>query len=410
MFHLPSHHNTSVSTHFQSFFNWLAEKLSRVTSTGELVPEIDGLRFIAIGIVVMHHSMSILLPASGRAHRLYTPAEWFAAAHQYSRLVYLSYCGHFGVNLFFAISGFILALPFARKLLNGLPAPSWKSYYLRRVTRIEPPYVICLAIFFLFLSLEKGRGSELFPNLMASLFYSHGLVFGNHSLINSVTWSLEIEIQFYLLVPLLVGVFKLKNGIVRRAFLIVLIALGGWMSQHVIYPSGSTRLMLSLVNFFHYFLVGFLLADLYLSGWLRGEKRLIFDLITGIAVVGIIAVLVRLGQYYYSLPLLVALLYIGFFRGRLSNALIRVRWIVITGGMCYTFYLYHVPIISVLTWNIKYLSASRPIVVDLLIQALIVLPVVFVLCSLFFVLTEKPFMKWSLSSKPKPSVALEIQN
>ncbi|MGH9843410.1 MAG: acyltransferase family protein, partial [Blastocatellia bacterium] len=320
-----------------------------------------------------------------------------------------AYTGHFGVNLFFAISGFILALPFARKLLNGLPSQDWKSYYLRRVTRIEPPYVICLLIFFSFLAYAKGRGAELFPNLLASLFYSHGLVFGQYSLVNAVTWSLEIEIQFYLLVPVLVGIFRLKSRPARRALLIALIALGGWMSQHVIYPSGSARLALSLANFFHYFLVGFLLADLYLSGWLRKEKRLVFDLLTVAAGAAITLVLARFGQYYHLLPLLVLLLYVGFFRGKLSNAFINLRWIVITGGMCYTFYLYHVPIVSEVSWNVnQFFSTSRPIVADYLIQILIVCPVVFALCSLWFVLTEKPFMKWSLSAKPKPQMAPSV--
>src|SRR5262249_10274230 len=148
MSHLKPHHSTPRSVHFRSFSIWLAEKLSRVTSSGELIPEIDGLRFFAISIVILHHSMSILLPASSRTGSLHTPADWFAAGNQYSWLVDISYCGHFGVNLFFAISGFILALPFARKLLSGLPAPGWKSYYLRRVTRIEPPYAICITSFF----------------------------------------------------------------------------------------------------------------------------------------------------------------------------------------------------------------------------------------------------------------------
>jgi peptidoglycan/LPS O-acetylase OafA/YrhL len=402
---------STLSQSIGSFSNWLAEKLSRVTSSGELIPEIDGLRFIAISAVFLHHSMSILLPASGRTGQIHTPGEWFDAGTHFSKLIDLFYCGHFGVNLFFAISGFILALPFARKLLAGLPAPGWKSYYLRRLTRIEPPYVISLVIFFLYLVLEKGRGSELLPNFLASLFYSHGLVFGQHSLINAVTWSLEIEIQFYLLVPLLVSLFLIKNKIFRRCVLLVLIAVGGWLSQHVVFPSGSVRLMLSLANFFHYFLVGFLLADLYLGGWLRLEKRVVYDLLTAASAGAIAAVLSRSGHYYYTLPLLVLMLCIGFFRGRFSNALIRGRWIVLIGGMCYTIYLYHTPIVSLISWNIKGLySSSRPIMIDFIIQCLIVCPIVFLLLSFWYVVTEKPFMKWSLSARPKPSGALETQN
>jgi len=54
--------------------------------------------------------------------------------------------GHNGVPLFFAISGFILSLPFARQGLGGGSPVSLRQYYIRRVTRIEPPYVIQLFI------------------------------------------------------------------------------------------------------------------------------------------------------------------------------------------------------------------------------------------------------------------------
>lgn len=402
--------NSSLSGDRRSFRDWLAEKLSRVTSTGELIPEIDGLRFIAIVTVMLHHMMSILLPASGRTGRINTTAEWFGAAHQFSPLLKLGYTGHFGVNLFFAISGFILALPFARKRFAGLPPPNLKSYYLRRVTRIEPPYAICLTIFFVYLVIDNNDLSRFLPHYLASLFYSHNLVYGQHSLINVVTWSLEIEIQFYVLVPVLVKIFALRHTIARRLLLIGLVLLGGWLSQNVIYPSGSERLALSLLNFFAYFLVGFLLADLYLTGWLRETRRWAFDLVTIGAGGALLLVLTRFGQFYNLLPALIGLFYVGFFRGRLSNLLITRRWVVITGGMCYTFYLYHIPIISELSWNIRNLfSGAHPFEIDFALQCLLVLPVVFALCSLWFVLTEKPFMRWSLSPKPAPAPVIEPQ-
>jgi peptidoglycan/LPS O-acetylase OafA/YrhL len=387
-----------------SFSEWLAQKLARVTSSGELIPEIDGLRFLAIASVLLHHTMSIYLHESGRsAVEVHSQSVWAAASSQ-SWLVPLAYSGHFGVNLFFAISGFILALPFAKRSFENKPAPNLKNYYLRRVTRIEPPYAICLVIFFFFQwQVRHFDPVELFPHLLASLLYAHGLLYGAHSTINSVAWSLEIEIQFYLLVPLLVKIFKLSNAAFRRGLLLVLIAGGGWLSQNVIYPSGSMPLILSLANFAHYFLVGFLLADLYLNGWFRPERQSwAGDLLTLAASAAIVAVLNPYGQFYYALPLLVLVLYLGCFLGKLSNTFIRQRWIVIIGGMCYTYYLYHVPIVSgLLSKSSVLMSVGRPLWLDFLLQALLVCPLIFVLCSWWFVMTEKPFMRWSLSTTPK---------
>jgi peptidoglycan/LPS O-acetylase OafA/YrhL len=379
----------------------LAGKLSRVTSSGDLIPEIDGLRFIAISTVIFHHLVAMYLFNSGRSPEVRTPAEWFAAAEQ-SWLVIPAYCGHFGVHLFFVISGFILALPFARRAFNELPAPDLKSYYLRRVTRIEPPYVLCLIVIFLIHWEQTGEGLQLVPNLIASLFYAHGLVYGRESLINGVTWSLEIEIQFYLLVPLLVAVFGIRNAGRRRGLLAVLIVGLGALSQFVIYPYGSARLRLTLLNFAHYFLTGFLLADFYLTAALRSlKKRLSWDAVTIVAAMAIVAVLIRFGHFYFLLPLLIGLLYAGFFLGRFSNALVRTRWVVVIGGMCYTIYLYHILIISnVMMKTIPLASVKRAFNLDFALQCMIILPVVFAICAWLFVYSEKPFMRLSLSSRP----------
>lgn len=389
---------------------WIAQSLSRVTSSGDLIPEVDGLRFIAISIVVFHHLVSIYLPVSGRVQEIRNYAEWMAASQQ-SWIIRLAYCGHFGVQLFFVISGFILALPFAKRAFNGLPTPNLKSYYLRRVTRIEPPYVICLLLLFLLMWADKTNVASRIPNLLASLFYVHGLVFGHESLINGVTWSLEIEIQFYLLVPFLVRIFKWRNALMRRGVMLATIIGGAFFSLNVVYPSGSARLPLTFLNFSHYFLTGFLLADLYLSAAGRERKKLFaWDVLTLFSAAAILATLMRFGQIYFLLPLMIGLLYIGCYMGRLSNAFVRLRWIVIIGGMCYTIYLYHVTIIGrAFVHTTSWTSLSRSFSADFLLQAALILPLLLAISAWLFVVSEKPFMRWSLT-KRQPVVAPNTVN
>jgi peptidoglycan/LPS O-acetylase OafA/YrhL len=365
-----------------------------------LIPEVDGLRFIAISVVVFHHLISIYLPVSGRIQHINSYFDWMAAS-ELSWMVRLAYCGHFGVQLFFVISGFILALPFAKRAFNDLPAPDLKSYYLRRVTRIEPPYVICLLLLFLLFWLESRDTAARIPNLLASLFYSHGLIFGRESAINGVTWSLEVEIQFYLLVPFLVRIFRWRNAAMRRTVMVAAIIGGAFLSVNVIYPSGSSRLPLTFLNFSQYFLTGFLLADLYLSYAARERKKTFaWDAVTIASTATILATLMWIGTLYYLLPLMIGVFYVGCYLGRLSNAFVRLRWIVVIGGMCYTIYLYHVTLIGqAFVHTGKWTSLARSFNADFLLQAALILPVLLVICAWMFIVSEKPFMRWSLTKR-----------
>ena len=115
----------------------ITKKLARETASNAFIAEIDGLRFIAIFSVIFYHLADFVRVKTGHA--------W----QENELSLFLSH-GYFGVPLFFAISGFVIALPFATKALSHEPAPSLKRYFLRRLTRLEPPYLInLLLVFFL---------------------------------------------------------------------------------------------------------------------------------------------------------------------------------------------------------------------------------------------------------------------
>jgi peptidoglycan/LPS O-acetylase OafA/YrhL len=194
----------------------IPRQLRRITSNGSYVPEIDGLRFIAVAAVVLYHIHGYWIVRTkqllGQQHDFFMDF-WTA----------LTATGNVGVQLFFVISGYILGLPFANKYLgNGRDVPLGK-YFKRRITRLEPPYIILLLIFFaLFIITHKYTFSTLFPSLLASLTYTHNFIYGRETLpmVNYVAWSLEIEVQFYILAPLLARVFLLPLK-TRRAVILL---------------------------------------------------------------------------------------------------------------------------------------------------------------------------------------------
>jgi peptidoglycan/LPS O-acetylase OafA/YrhL len=301
--------------------------------------------------------------------------------------------GAFGVQLFFVISGFIIAHPFARRLLAGDHDLRLKHYYLRRLTRLEPPYFINLLLIFTLLIAVNGADlAMLFPHLAASLTYLHNVVYGGHSLVNGVAWSLEVECQFYLLAPLLVSVFRIRNAGARRLLLIAGIAFSSWAS--VVLLDGHPRLELSVLNFAGYFLAGFLLADLHLADWLeRPSATPAGDLLSLAGWAAIPLLLQGSAGWQGLLPFAILAAYVGAFRGQASAKLFTFTPVYLIGGMCYTIYLYHFFVVSAVGRLLPRAIFGLPPGVAVLAAATLIVPVVTLAGSAIFVLLEKPFMQ-----------------
>ncbi|MCE5278363.1 MAG: acyltransferase [Planctomycetaceae bacterium] len=421
---------------------------SRVTSSGKFITEIDALRFIAIVSVLNFHARTKFFPDEVHAlgQGVVGTANWL-----YS-------CGWFGVQLFFVISGFILCTPFAEHHLNNRARIPISKYFLRRVTRLEPPYIInlvlLLALMLLcpvvrepqFASLSVG---EYFQHFAASLAYSHNLVYQEMSYINWVTWTLEIEVQFYILAPLLAGVFALRRAWLRRGVLVGAIALscfmehryymhwtwlgaldtaalGAWWHNLVGFLS-TMDVHMTLLGQIRFFLVGFLLADIYLTVW-KGQPRKCFAWdAAGAAAWAVIPVLVAAqqtlpqwlqaarqpfwtlaGQHAAAtalgdvaavldgmlLPAAMLLAYVGAFRGRLLNVFFRNPLIATIGGMCYTIYLYHGFLIEPALWPTAGLTGriEAALTWRSLVQSALMAGFVVAAAGGLFLLFEKPFM------------------
>ena len=359
----------------------ILKTLSRESSSGKFIPEIDGLRFIAIASVVLYHMNGYVAVKTGRDEHLGIISSFLDK-------------GNFGVQLFFVISGFIIAYPFASRILAGRRPPSLRKYYTRRLTRLEPPYVLNLLVVFALLVFVLGKSaSELLPHLAASMFYQHNLVFGKFSQINCVAWSLEIEFQFYLLAPFLVMVFKIRSKWLRRAFLAAAIGGASILGREIF--QDHPRLALSFFYYSNYFLVGFLLADVYILDWGESPRACKgWDVASALAWLAIIELLLRGGPWRSLLPAPVFVAYMAAFRGRMSRWLFSRPPIYVVGGMCYTIYLYHFYVISLIGRVVlTALDPGEPFWVNISCVSLMSLPAILVFCCIMFALGEKPFMK-----------------
>ena len=107
-----------------------------------------------------------------------------------------------GVNLFFVLSGFLLFMPYARALMFQTKWPSFRQFYLRRALRILPAYYVALAV-----EVVVFQPQYLQPDHWKQLFLF--LIFFMDSTkttfqqLNGPFWTLAVEWQFYMLLPLI---------------------------------------------------------------------------------------------------------------------------------------------------------------------------------------------------------------
>ena len=305
----------------ESFTAFLRGRFTRVTSSVAYIPQLDGLRSLALLLVIGHHVFSVYLVATHRLGTQLLPRDWGMIG---PRSPWVSWGLHlaFGVQIFFAISGFVLAMPFARAILDTGRMPSVPMYLLRRLIRLEPPYFLSMTLFFLAILLHRGQPHwytmvmyHIFgPHYLASIVYLHALIYGIPSWLGGIAWTLEIEIQFYLFMPILAQVFRLRNALVRRSLLAALTVAAGYYTQFVVPHLQNPRWQYTLLGNFGFFLAGVLLADVYLNPPepLRfGARRGDVCAIGGAAV--IVAILHWLPQLAWLLPFAVIVFYFGVF-------------------------------------------------------------------------------------------------
>jgi peptidoglycan/LPS O-acetylase OafA/YrhL len=344
----------------------------------------DGLRFTAISMVVLFHLNGYLMAKNN----LYERGQ--AATRDW--LCRTALVGSHGVELFFVISGFILALPFASHYLMGAPAVSLKKYYLRRLTRLEPPYFITI---FLLMALAAwiypGKASGFNGHLAASLLYLHNLVYGAPSTALGVAWSLEIEVQFYVLIPLLTLLFSIRRTALRRAVLVAVTL--GTMTAQSMFLRHDPRIALSLLAYIQFFLIGFLLADIYLVTFTESRQAPYWDFI---ALAGWPLLFVTLQSRvltHWLFPAVIFAVYCAAFQSRWINRFFSNPWITAVGGMCYSIYLIHYEVISAVGRFTKAIGNQLPNPIYLILQFVLVGSAIVVVCGLYFAMLEKPCMR-----------------
>lgn len=315
----------------------------------EHLPFLDGIRGVAILAVFLYHSL-------GASFGLYQlPWEGMFRDFNTSRSYLLLYpftYGFAGVAVFFVVSGFCIHLSYQRSSDKG-----WACFFNRRFFRIYPPYLLAICVFFFVWpwgSLQVDSLHRL-AQLVSHVLAIHNLDQRSFYGINPSFWSLAVEIQLYVIYPLLMFLtirLGWRKGLMIVGIVEILIRMVSSIYE-IVYEEPLPRFITG--SPFSYWLswsLGAYLAECYLTG----RTSRLFSARFGI--VAAICFLLPLFKptnpfTFLSFSWLTAIAIERLMTGKwlapeMQGRLLRTGWshLSFLGVVSYSFYLFHEPIIG----------------------------------------------------------------
>lgn len=348
-------------------------------------------RFIAALLVMLFH----VTPVAQKVYGDYPFADIFRA-------------GHFGVEYFFVLSGFLMYMIHADHVGQK---GSGLEFIRRRAVRILPAYWIVLFTLIVGLTLMPSLDHDhdlTFSKIVRDMF----LLSWDEKMILGVSWTLKREMIFYgiFAICLLLPWLRLWPLWIWQASIIV---------ANVLYPevSGFDRgnEFFSTVNLG--FGAGMLIAMFLRSGWLmRADPKVLWDFViigvTGLLICSFLEWLWHEGSSHSLTPLgpltspliytTLSTLIVAGLVGLESQRRINLSGTPAILGRCsYALYLLHAPFLSVSMRILKKIGIE-----DVALAAVIACVGAVVCSMLFYWMVEGPLLKWlNRVTAPKKSAA-----
>ncbi len=356
-----------------------------VSSSKSYRPEIDGLRAIAVICVIINHFNNEVLPN-----------------------------GFLGVDIFFVISGYVITSSLANREHSGYVITSslanrehehlgdfLLSFYARRIKRLMPGLVVCIAITslvgFLFISPTSEDFVMAWQTAIAALFGLSNLYllkqstdyFAASTELNlfTQTWSLGVEEQFYLIFPFILWftgfIRNHSSGKKNLFFSITLLSAVSfctyvWLSRvnqpaaYFLMPSRFWELGLGCITFLSRFWELGLGCITFLTFQLDRTLAKLFKSVSPLLITALIIVVLCLPQVsiYKSTISIVVLtsLLIGTLKTKsIVYKVLTWKPVLFVGLISYSLYLWHWSILSISRWTVGIHWLTLPIQLGLII-------------------------------------------
>jgi len=321
------------------------------------IPALDGLRAIAILIIAWYH----IWQQSWLSPTFYITNSMGIRIRTISLEIWPR-TGYLFVDLMLLLSAFCLFLPHARAMVFGDPLPDIGTFYKKRISRILPSYWFCVLLLFFAALFQNAwpTAREAIRDLLLTLSFTQTFCVPAylHSKITGVLWTAAIEMQFYLIFPLLAACFR-KKPLVTFAALVGAQEL--YLRGFVLRSSADVLRFAfnQLPGFLGIFATGMMAAYLYILAAKVLDGKPILRALPLCSIAGFFLALqgidwvqhtaagaqnVQIIQTSHRLPLMLffGLLVLSFaFGGRLFAAIFGNRVMKFFAGISYNLYIWH---------------------------------------------------------------------
>ena len=296
----------------------------------------------------------------------------------------VDYVGAAGVDLFFVISGFIMAM-----IVDRPGAFDAKGYWIRRIARVVPAYWVITFVVFGLAALVPSlfhTTTANIPHLLMSLsFLAVDAGHGSTVPLLVVGWTLNYEMFFYAIVAVTAGLFSDRRLVGASGLLVGLVLLG------LLFEPANP----SLVFYTNPILLEFVFGIMVFRAWTGSHTASLRFAPLAVFITGILLLvwqwerpLVDWRPLYWGVPA-AAVLY-----GGLETLRFRSSFLARLGDWSYALYLTHVFVVTfyikfAITWSA--LGAwSWPV------HYLIMTATAFAVAAFFSGIIERPLSDWAL--------------
>jgi len=323
----------------------------------------------------------------------------------------MDWLGYWGVDSFFVLSGFLLTPPYLLAALGERNFPSSRLFATRRFLRIYPLYFVALLISIAF-AVANGEIPSA-GDVITHLLMLHGFFPQFVSSINGPMWTMAVDAQFYVALPLMASVVAVilgnrtrKSRVIAIWSALLILVLGSLVFRWFALAYLTLNSMIdfnptavyarNVIGMGSDFALGAMLAFLSVSvpKSSHSQARYIVAILLGVLCafaqewistvhmsVNVTSILLQMGTLDFVGGCSAALILYGFTQGHFPrlNAALGKGWVTTLAALAYGIYLFHPPI---MTW-VGSLTACQTVGVQKTLHVgylalAIVLPIAFI--------------------------------